>query len=110
MNVKILQIVAAMAFLLVGTAAADTMPESPWHPPAKGVVQDKRAAITIAHAVWLSMNPDTDASTGDEKAWQAMMTATLDKGVWQVVQKDGQGLVIDVAQHDARIVDIYVVQ
>jgi hypothetical protein len=108
---KAVSIAVAIAFMLSGTLArADDMPPEPWHPPAKGVVQDQRAAITIAHAVWLSMNPDTDKETGNEAAWQSMMKATLTKGVWEVVEKKDEGLVFDIARRDGRIINIYVVQ
>jgi hypothetical protein len=108
---KAVSIAVAIAFMLTAAATrADNMPPEPWHPPAKGVVQDARAAITIAHAVWLSMNPDTDAETGDEAAWQSMMKATLTKGIWEVVEKKDEGLVFDIAQRDGRIVSIYVVK
>lgn len=99
----------SVAFPMAG-AAADEMPPEPWHPPAKGVVQDARAAITIAHAVWLSMNPDTDTETGNEAAWQSMMKATLNKGMWEVMEKKEEGLVFRIAQRDGRIVEIYVVK
>ncbi|HEX4504500.1 MAG TPA: hypothetical protein VH722_02120 [Alphaproteobacteria bacterium] len=108
---KAAPIAVAIAFLLsAAVAVADEMPPEPWHPPAKGVVQDARAAITIAHAVWLSMNPDTDSTTGNEAAWQSMMKATLNKGAWEVMQKDEQGLVFRIAQRDGRIVEIYVIK
>jgi hypothetical protein len=103
----------AIAFALSGFAVmADPMPEQgkPWHPPANGVVRDQRAAITIAYAIWKSMNPDTDATIGNEAAWQSMMKATLHDGIWDVLEKKNEGIVIRIAQRDARIVDIYVVQ
>src|SRR5689334_9470091 len=93
---KAAPILTAIALTLAATlAAADEMPPEPWHPPAKGVVQDARAAITIAHAVWLSMNPDTDSETGNEAAWQSRMKATLNHGTWEVVDKKEEGLVFD---------------
>jgi len=113
---KAAPIAVAIAFTLILMllpvigAAADAMPPEPWHPPAKGVVQDARAAITIAHAVWLSMNPDTDSATGNEAAWQSMMKATLNKGVWEVMEKKEEGLVFEIAQRDGRILDIYVIK
>jgi hypothetical protein len=104
-------IAIAIAFLLSVTAAvADTMPENPWHPPKEGVVRDQRAAIAIAHAIWLSMNPEGNTETQDEAVWQSMMKATLRHGIWEVVEKKEEGLVFDIARRDGRIVDIYVVQ
>ncbi|HTJ64685.1 MAG TPA: hypothetical protein VL899_12840 [Alphaproteobacteria bacterium] len=110
MNTRTFRAVAAMAFLLAAPVSLADMPDNPWHPPAKGVVRDPRAAIAIAHAVYLSLNPETDEATNDEKSWQSMMTATLTKGVWQVVQKNGEGTVFNISQRDGRILDIYVVQ
>ncbi|HET7561445.1 MAG TPA: hypothetical protein VFJ87_03590 [Rhodanobacteraceae bacterium] len=85
-----------------------------WHPPKKGVVRDSKAAITIAHAVWLSMNPDLQI--GNEKAWQSGMTASLHNGIWHVAEKPlshqelGGGLQIDISQRDGRITGIYLTQ
>jgi hypothetical protein len=85
--------IALLALSLTCSAASGEEPKLPkwvtdsgssWQPPRGGVVRDGRAAITIAHAIWLSLHPDLRDRMGDENAWQKIMAATLSDGVWQV--------------------------
>lgn len=103
--------VFASVMLCTKTIAAESIA---WHPPKKGVVRDSKAAVSIAHAVWLSMNPDLQI--GDENAWQSGMTASLHNGIWHVAEKPlshqelGGGLEIDISKRDGRITGIYLTQ
>ena len=103
----VLPIVVLLLGLLTGCASDQT---AAWVPPADGVVHDARAAITIARAVWQSMNPD--AKMGSDADWQQSRMAVLHDGVWQVVYKTDPdyGLIILVSQRDGRIVDIFMGQ
>ncbi|HEY1612642.1 MAG TPA: hypothetical protein VGF97_02975 [Rhizomicrobium sp.] len=113
-----MMLVSALALLplLAATGCiAGPAPQASWQPPVAGVVRDQKAAITIAHAVWLSMHPELVGHIGTEEAWKSSMEATLKDGVWQVATKTGTGeiggdLVILVAQRDAHIVGIYLTQ
>lgn len=51
-------------------------------PPSEGVIRDKVAAITIARAMWVSMNPSLQVSS--EEDWQKHVVAHLDGSVWRV--------------------------
>lgn len=102
-------------FALMGAEAWATELRIDWKPPADGVVRDSRAAISIARAVWISMNPKLAQGIGSEEVWQSGMVAVLHDGVWEVSSKMkpneiGGALFIYVSQKDARIVDIYLTQ
>jgi hypothetical protein len=53
-----------------------------WPSPPAGVIRDKAAAITIARAMWVSMNPSLQVTSEDN--WQRHMVAHLDGNVWRV--------------------------
>ena len=86
----------------------------PWQPPPQGVVRDGKAAIAIARAIWVSMNPDLKIS--GESSWQTTMTSSLQNGIWRVEEKPlshqeiGGGLEVDISKHDGQIVGIYLTQ
>ena len=84
-----------------------------WSAPKEGVIRDGKAAISIARLIWLSMNPDL-RGTSDE-AWQTGMVASLQNGIWHVVEKlpkgaIGGGVEIDLSQSDAKVTGIYLTQ
>jgi hypothetical protein len=86
-----------------------------WIPPDGGVVRDPKAAITIAHAIWISLHPNLLSRAGSDEDWQRVMGATLRQGVWEVAAKErdhsvGGGLFIYVAQKDGRILSIAITQ
>jgi hypothetical protein len=86
-----------------------------WSPPAEGVVRDAKTAITIARAIWISVNPDIGSSISDEHAWQSEMVATLQNGVWHVTNNTKNGevggaLFIEISKRDGRILNIYITQ
>jgi hypothetical protein len=73
-------LVVLMALGAAGCASS----EFRWSPPPGGLIQDKRAAIAIARAMWASMNPKLDIAS--EAEWQRTMIAHLDHGVWRINQ------------------------
>lgn len=47
------------------------------------VVRDKKAAVSIARAMWLSMNPGLHIDS--EGAWQNKVVVDLNDGFWRVM-------------------------
>ncbi len=62
-----------------------------WRPPSRGVVSDKEAAIRVARALWMAMNPDLGQKIGAEDLWLKEMDATLQGSVWQVRTRTKEG-------------------
>jgi len=86
-----------------------------WQPPQDGLVRDSHTAITIAHAIWVSENPEIARKIGDEPTWQRSMMATLKDGVWEVTSpmKSGEiggSLFIFIAKKDGRVLTISLTQ
>ena len=86
-----------------------------WQPPQDGLVRDSHAAITVAHAIWVSANPEIADKIGDERTWQRDMIATLNDGVWEVTSpmKSGEvggSLFIFIAKKDGRVLNISLTQ
>ncbi|RUL77501.1 hypothetical protein [Dyella choica] len=85
-----------------------------WSPPPEGVIRDKVAAISIARAIYFSMNPSLEKSS--EKVWQDGMNAERHGDIWKVQQKAlpagslGGGLEIDLDAKDGRVVQIIFTQ
>jgi hypothetical protein len=111
--------VAVVVMSALALPACETMGDKEkWQPPTEGLVRDARAAITIARAVWISTtsaNSRIANNVGSDDDWQSGMTATLREGVWEVATTSEPNsisvdLIICVAQRDARIVGIYVIQ
>jgi hypothetical protein len=113
----LLLVVVSVGEAAAGPTASNQLPNAHagWQPPSEGVVRDGKAAIAIARAVWLSMNPSISARVGGEEIWQSDMIATLQDGVWEVTNKMsstdiGGALFIYISQRDGRIVGIYLTQ
>jgi len=103
--------VSACFFAIGSNAQPDQTKD--WQPPKNGVIRDSKTAISIAHAIYASMNPDLKIS--NEKDWQSHFTATLNNGTWEVGEKTepgslGGGLWILLSQRDAHVVSIYLIQ
>ncbi|GLQ99113.1 hypothetical protein [Dyella mobilis] len=85
-----------------------------WSPPPQGVIRDKVAAISIARAIWTSMNPSRDEPSDEE--WQGNMIAVRDGNIWRVSERKlpagsiGGGLEIDLDARDGRVVQIVFTQ
>ena len=85
-----------------------------WSPPPEGVIRDKIAAISIARAIYFSMNPSLEKSS--EEVWQDGMVAERHGDIWKVRQKAlpagtlGGGLEIDLDARDGRVVLIVLTQ
>lgn len=109
-SVEILISVLAVALFSQAAAAEKII----WHPPKDGVVRDGETAIIIAHAIWASMNHDTQISS--EKIWEEQATSSLKDGIWLVQPKPfkngelGGGLHISISKRDGRIVGMYITQ
>ncbi len=87
----------------------------PWTPPDDGVVRDSKAAISIAHAVWISMHPNLADRAGSEELWQTIMIGRLRDGVWEVTSRRvgagiGGGLFFYIAKSDGQILSIVLTQ
>jgi hypothetical protein len=88
----------------------------PWQPPEGGVIRDEKAAIIIAHAIWLSDHPDLASGAGNEDDWLKVMQGTLRDGVWEVTAKDsptptiGGALFIYLSQRDGHVLAIVLTQ
>ncbi|MGK9232079.1 hypothetical protein KXS07_13515 [Inquilinus limosus] len=82
-----------------------------WRLPPGGVVRDRRAAVSIARAVWFSTT-GIDPSRSSDEVWQNGTTAKLEGGVWVIKTKRGQGTIgggvqVLVSKVDGRILGIY---
>src|SRR5947207_14566704 len=97
----------------LSTGASESVPS--WQPPTEGIVRDGKAAITIAHAVWVSSHPEIANRIDSEAEWQKEMVATLRGGIWEIVEKlppgtVGGGAVVLIAKSDGRVIDMYLTQ
>ncbi|HSM94522.1 MAG TPA: hypothetical protein VLT91_00660 [Rhizomicrobium sp.] len=84
-----------------------------WHPPTGGLVQDKWAAIEIAHAAWFSVAHAKKPFPLSD--WQSHMVATLKGGVWHVTRPNDPGGLdggntIAISQCDGRVLDMVIGQ
>jgi hypothetical protein len=112
LNVRAICLV--LSFISCGLVNSAVLAYGEWSPPSGGVVRDSVAAVSIARAVWISMNPSLPKSS--EELWQKTMDASLTGGVWHVRQKllgkdyIGGGLVMNIEAKDGRITLIMVTQ
>jgi hypothetical protein len=83
-------------------------------PTPRGVVRDRVAAISIARAIWFSLNPNLPRTS--EETWRKEMTASLSGGIWHVEQKPldknslGGGLVMEIRERDGKVTMIMMTQ
>lgn len=88
--------------------------DAAWQPPPGGLIQDKWAAIEIAHAAWFSVwSPHKKPESVD--VWEKDFDAWLIDGVWEVTEplKPNEipfGPVVFVSQKDGRILNMYMNQ
>lgn len=122
MQKMLVSVLGMLSILGVSGCTAASLSQATWRPPIEGVVRDQQAAITIARAIWFSMNPELLENLGllglsdggNEEVWQAGMKATLKDGIWKVEQKDlgpdamHGSLVVFIAQTDAHIVYMHI--
>lgn len=101
--------------LVYFAAPADALSQQKWRPPpGGGVVRDKVAALSIARAVWFSLNPSLPKSS--EEVWQREMVVSISEGVWHIEQKPldkntlGGGLVMEIRAKDGKILMIMMAQ
>jgi hypothetical protein len=107
---------APLRFLLLISVFASTnlWAQPKWAPPPEGVVRDGAAAISIARAIWISLNPGLPKAS--EEVWQIEMVASLRHGIWHVEQKPlprgslGGGLVMEISRADGRVTLIMITQ
>jgi hypothetical protein len=113
-TLNIRSICLVLPFILYGLVNSAALAYDEWSPPSGGVVRDSVAAISIARAVWISINPSLPKSS--EEVWQKTMDASLAGGVWHVRQKPlgkdyiGGGLVMNIEATDGRITLIMITQ
>lgn len=87
------------------------MPDN-WRIPPEGLVRDEKAAISIARAVWISINPELAQNFATDEIWQSYMIAKLDGDVWIVEPRPNPNVIrggvrIALSKIDARILNIY---
>lgn len=111
----LMAVCAAFLSISAGAYADERTYLDDWQPPPEGVVRDKRTAIAIAHAVWISGSPEWAARAGSVEAWQSEMVADLEGDVWFVGPPSipgtiGGGFVIAISKKDGRILEMYLLQ
>lgn len=112
MNCKTAWLLFALGLSFAEPIAASEM--HTWQPPKNGVVRDGKAAITIAHTVWQSMNPGLHISSDED--WQRHMIVSLHDGIWKVAEQPlgkneiGGGIWFLISQKDGRVVGIHLTQ
>jgi hypothetical protein len=112
--VKDILILALLSVSLFHVANCTAREKSWWTPPPGGVIRDKVAAISIARAIWVSLNPGSQIPT--EQGWQEGMDAVRVGNVWQVTEKPlpkgsiGGGIEIDLDARDCHVVQIVFTQ
>jgi len=100
-------ILALAATVLAATPGALVAAEPgwAWKAPKPAALQDADAAITVAHAYWKSMHPQSKVGTAEE--WHETHRATLFRGTWEVAEKtwtDTHGaFVIYIDAQDGRL-------
>lgn len=103
---------AALLLISAKISAEEIIMPDNWRIPPEGLVRDERAAITIARAVWVSINPKLAQNIGTDEVWQSIMVAKLDGEVWIVEPRPnpnmlGGGVRIALSKKDARILNMY---
>jgi hypothetical protein len=110
-------LVAAFAGAMLGSCTQHKMEVSEGGWSGKDIVQDEKAAIAVAHAIWFALDSQRieraeKCDLGWPCTWPEKMKATLDGDVWTVSEKFdvpilGGGINIMLSRKDARLVDIY---
>lgn len=82
-----------------------------WQLPPGGVVRDRRAAVSIARAVWFSTT-GIDPSRSSDEIWQEGTDTRLQGDVWVIETKKepdtiGGGVQVLVSKIDGRILGMY---